>query len=101
MAAVSNEDIDARRERVEVTVRTPAGASHRFDLDLDELVAEVVATEIEFFVKRNELGHGDYGLAVIRGGQAEPMADTSRLAEYHIIHEDVLVLIPEAPQVDG
>jgi len=101
MSTVPTEDLDDRRERVEVTVRTPAGASHPFDLDLDELVAEVIATVIEFFVKRNELAAGDYALAVIRGGQAEPMADTSRLAEYHITHEDVLVLIPEAPQVDG
>ncbi len=101
MSTLPTEDLEDRREHVEVTVRNPAGASHPFDLDLDELVAEVVATVIEFFVKRNELAPGDYGLAVIRGGQAEPMADTSRLAEYHITREDVLVLIPEAPQVDG
>ncbi len=89
------------RELIEVTVRTPAGASCHFDLHLDELVAEVIATAIKFFVKRNELATGDYGLAVIREGQAEPMADTSRLAEHQVTRDDVLVLIPEAPQVDG
>ncbi len=101
MTTARNEDPDDHGERVEVTVRTPAGASHPFDLHLDELVAEVVATVIEFFVGRNELAPGDYGVAVIRDGQAEPMTDTSRLAEYHITPQDVLVLIPEAPQVDG
>jgi hypothetical protein len=101
MSTAPTEDLDDRREIIEVTVRTPAGASHPFRFNLHELVAEVVGTVIEFFIERNELAPGDYGLAVVRGGQAEPMSDTSRLAEYHITDEDVLVLIPEAPQVDG
>ena len=101
MSTASAEQLDERHEQVEITVRTPAGASHPFDLRLDELVAQVLSTVIKFFVGRNELAPGDYGLAVIRDGRAKPMTDTSRLLEYRLTHENVLVLVPEAPQVDG
>jgi hypothetical protein len=88
-------------DHLELPVRTPAGAMHPFSLRLDELVAEVIFIAIRYFVEHNELAAGDYGLAVIRGGQAEPMADTSRLEDYGITKGDVLQLVPEAPQVDG
>jgi hypothetical protein len=101
MSSAAVEHHDDEHKHLEVLVRTPAGASHRFPLHLEELVARVVSVTIAYFVDRNELASGDYGLAVIRDGQAEPMADTSRLAEYHITDQDVLVLVPEAPQVDG
>ena len=95
------EDPPGHHERLEVAVRTPAGASHSFQLRLDELVAQVTSVVITFLVERNELAPGDYGLAIIRSDQAVPIADTSRLSEYHITDKDVLVLVPEAPQVDG
>ena len=85
----------------ELPVRTPAGASNEFHVHSSELVVEVISAAVTHFVNRNELAAGDYGLAVIRDGQAMPMADTSRLSEYDITDEDVLVLVPEAPQVDG
>jgi len=88
-------------EHVEVPVRTPAGVTHRFRLHLDELVAEVIFVAIRYFVERNELAAGDYGLAVIRDGQAESMTDTNRLEDHGITDADVLQLVPEAPQVDG
>jgi uncharacterized ubiquitin-like protein YukD len=88
-------------EHIKAPIRTPAGASHLFNLRLDELVAEVVSDAVRYFVDHNELAAGDYGLAVIRDGQAEPMVDTSRLKDYGITDADVLQLIPEAPQVDG
>lgn len=101
MSEAAADTISEGHEHVEVLVRTPAGATHRFRLRLDELVAEVVSVVIRYFVERNELAAGDYALAVIRGGQAEPMNDTSRLEEYGITDADVLQLVPEAPQVDG
>jgi hypothetical protein len=101
MSSAAVEQPDAEHGHFEVPVRTPAGASHHFAVRPEELVATVVAAAIAYFVGKNELAAGDYGLAVIRDGQAEPMADTSRLSEYGITDQDVLVLVPEAPQVDG
>ena len=88
-------------EHIKVPIRTPAGASHPFDLRPDQLVAEVVFDAVRYFVDHNELASGDYGLAVIRDGQAEPMVDTSRLEDYGITDADELQLIPEAPRSTG
>ena len=97
-AAVERND---NKHRFDVPVRTPAGATNEFTVHANELVVEVISAAVTYFVDRNELVTGDYGLAVIRDGQVIPMADTSRLSEYNITDQDVLVLVPEAPQVDG
>jgi len=85
----------------EVTVRTPAGASHTFPFTLNELVARADAQAIGYFVEHGELATGDYGLAVLRDGKPVEMADTARLGDYHLVDGDVLHLVVEEPQVDG
>ena len=85
----------------EVTVRTPAGASHSFRFGLNEFVAAAIATAIAFFVERRELAPGDYGMAVLRDATPVEMADTARLGDYDVVDGDVLHLVVEAPQVDG
>lgn len=101
--ATPTDQTDDDRERIEVLVRAPSGASHRFPVAPDELTVQVIASAIEHFVEHNQLAQGDYALAVVRDGQAVPVpvADTSRVAELHITKDDVFVLVPEAPQVDG
>lgn len=101
MSSTDVEENGKQHHHFDVPVRTPAGASKAFALRSNELVVEVISAAVTYFVGQNELAAGDYGLAVIRGGQAVPMADTSRLSENDITNEDVLVLVPEAPQVDG
>ena len=88
-------------EKVEVTVRTPAGASAEFKFRLAELTIEATSRAIEHFVAKRELEAGDYGLELIRGGGATPMLDTNELRDYGLRDGDVLHLIPEKPQVDG
>lgn len=91
---------DLQRD-VQVTIRTPAGASNTFCLNAEDLVAQAISVAITNFVARNELAPGDYSLAIVRNGRAEDLADTSRLDEYDITDGDVLALVSEKPQVDG
>jgi hypothetical protein len=86
---------------VEVTVRTPAGASHPFRFELDELAARAAATAIGYFIEKHEIEPGDYALELIRDGQPTPIADTSRLGDYGLRDGDQLHLITAKPQVDG
>lgn len=99
--ATSDDQTQDHRERLEMLVRSPSGASHRFPVASDELTVQVIASAIEHFVDHNQLAAGDYALAVVRDGQAVPVPDTTRVAELHATEEDVFVLVPEAPQVDG
>jgi hypothetical protein len=66
-------------DHVRVTVRTPAGASHTFTFEKNELVVSATATAVEHFVKARELASDDYGHALIRAGEAVPMLDTDEL----------------------
>jgi len=88
-------------EKIHVTVRTPAGASHGFDFDRHELGVAAVATAVEHFVKGHELAPDDYGLAIVRDGTATDILDTNELCAYDIVDGDVLHLVVEKPQVDG
>jgi hypothetical protein len=91
----------AHKGDVEVTVRTPAGASHRFRLGLNELVIRALATAVAYFVEKGEIEAGDYALELIRNGQPTALADTGRLGDYGLRDDDQLHLISEKPQVDG
>ena len=88
-------------EPIKVVVRTPAGASRLFTFDRHELGANAVATSIDYFVAKHEIEPGDYGLELVREGQATPIPDTARLSDFDIRDEDQLHLITERPQVDG
>lgn len=94
-------DVHTADGNVRVVVRTPAGASHDFNFQGRELVAEAAAKAIEYFVGQNLLEPGDYGLELVRDGQSTDMLDTNTLADYGVRDGDTLHLIPEKPQVDG
>jgi hypothetical protein len=91
----------AEHHSVNVVVRTPAGASHDFTFQLDELGATAAAKAIEYFVKHEEIEAGDYVLELVRDGKPTPIADTARLSDYDIHDGDELHLITAKPQVDG
>lgn len=86
---------------VTVNVRTPAGITHEFRLADEEFVASAMAEAVEYFVDKRELAPGDYGLAVVKDGQIEPLLDTARVGDYHLAPRAELHLVNEAPQVDG
>ena len=87
--------------KIDVTVRTPAGISRDFDVWQNELDADVITTSVRYFSRRGELEAADYGLALVRGGQATVMTDSGRLSDYGVVDGDTLSLIAKAPEVDG
>jgi hypothetical protein len=101
MTTAPNSGPEDEPSPIEVTIRTPAGASHQFNLRPDELVVTATASAVEHFVKAKELAPDDYGLALIRSGEAEAMLDTSEIRAYSVVAGDVLHLVVEKPQVDG
>lgn len=100
MATPTSADAHAGKN-INILVRTPAGHSHGFDVNPHERVDKVAREAVDYFVGQNLLAAGEYALAVVRGDQAVPLADTDRLDALGIKAGDVLVLRPRAPQVDG
>ena len=90
-----------KHKTITVTIRTPAGHPHEFTFEPTTRVAEVIQVAVAYFVAAGQLAAGDYGLAVIRHGRAEDMAEGARLDDYRIDTHDVLALTVKGPQVDG
>jgi hypothetical protein len=86
---------------LEVTVRTPAGASAQFEFKDNTKVQKAIKIAVDYFVGKGELTDGDYGLALARHGTATELPDDTRLDDDGVVDGDVLHLINRAPQVDG
>jgi hypothetical protein len=86
---------------ITVTIRTPAGHHHEFEVRTHERVDKVAREAVRYFVERHELDEGQYGLALVRDGVAQPMEDAARLEDYDVRPHDVLALISKQPQIDG
>ena len=80
-------------ETITVTIRTPAGIAHDFEVRGHDRVDQTVRTALDHFVARLHLAVGNYGLVLIREGQAMEMPDTARLDDFSIVDGDVLALI--------
>ncbi len=89
------------QHKIEVVIRTPAGAEHRFEVHRQDRVDKTVRTAVAHFVAAGQLADGDYGLALLRDGQATELTDTGRLDDYGIDGDEVLALFARGPQVDG
>ncbi len=89
------------RHTIEVVIRTPAGAEHRFEVHRHDRVDKTVRTAVTYFVAAGQLVDGDYGLALLRDGQATELTDSGRLDDYGIDRDEVLALFARGPQVDG
>ena len=89
------------RHDIAVTIRTPAGIGHDFELRSHDRVDKTVRTAVQYFIAQGQLADGRYGLALVRDGQATEMTDSGRLEDYGIVEDDVLHLIAKDPQVDG
>ena len=80
-------------ETITVTIRTPAGIGHDFEVRGHDRVDQAIRTAVDYFVARLHLAVGNYGLAVIRERQAVEMPDTARLDDFDVVDGDVLALI--------
>jgi hypothetical protein len=84
-----------------VTIRTPAGLAHNFQVRHQDRVDQTVQTAVEYFVARSQLAAGNYGLVIIREAQPAEMPHGARLADFNVADGDVLFLINNDPQVDA
>lgn len=101
---MTNQDKSTRRpddKTLEVTVRTPAGHPHKFSFRDNTRVSKAAREATEHFVDKGLLEAADYGLALIRDGRVEELADGARLDDFGIVDGDTLALYPRKPQVDG
>jgi hypothetical protein len=90
-----------QEHKIEVVIRTPAGAEHRFEVHRHDRVDKTARAAVAYFVAAGQLADGDYGLALLRGGQAIELTDSGRLDDYDIDRDEVLALFARGPQVDG
>jgi len=86
---------------LEVTVRTPAGHPQGFSFKDNTRVSKAARDAVDYFVGKGQVEASDYGLALIREGRVEELADGARLGDFGIVDGDVLALYPKKPQVDG
>jgi hypothetical protein len=89
-----------RNKPLLVTVRTLAGHSRHEKVRPSDRVRDVTVESVQFFVRRGELAAGDYALTLPRLGDAE-LDPTGTIGDVGVVHDDVLVLVSRAPQVDG
>lgn len=88
-------------EELQVTIRTPAGFGELFSVDAGERIDKVVWRAVKRFVAARQLVPGEYGLALVRDGQAIDLEETARLKDYGVGQHEILSLISKEPQVDG
>ncbi len=88
-------------KELQVTIRTPAGYGELFSVGALERVEVVAWQAVKRFVAARQLAPGEYGLALVRGGEATDLADDARLEDCGVGDADVLSLISKEPQVDG
>jgi hypothetical protein len=100
-AGKDRQDDDHGNKTFEVTVRTPAGAGHKFEVKRNERVDKVIRKTVEYFVAAGQLAAGNYGLAVERDGRMSSLNDAGRLDDFDVTERDVLFLTIKDPQVDG
>jgi hypothetical protein len=88
-------------EQLQVTIRTPAGHASPFSVGEHERVDQIAWQAVKHFVAARQLAPGEYGLALVREGEATDLEGAARLRECGVGPLDVLSLISKDPQVDG
>ena len=86
---------------ISVTIRTPAQIGHVFEVSPHDRVDKTARTAVKYFVGQGQLSDGNYGLALVREGQATLMTDSGRIEDYAVVEGDTLNLIAKEPEVDG
>lgn len=88
--------------KLDVTIRATNGAPWVTDqFGPNQRVDHVRDAAVRHFVKAGAMTDGDYVLARVVEGQAQPLPDSSKLADVGVQDGDVLALMVRGPQVDG
>lgn len=88
-------------KRAEITIRTPAGFSYGFELNLNMKVHAVLERAVAHFVQAGQLSEGNYRLVDITDGSARSLTESAHLGEVGVHEGSVLALQTTDPQVDG
>ena len=89
-------------KELDLVIRATNGATwpHRFNSS--EKVGVVLKLAEDHFIKEGAIQSGEYGLALIVDGKAQPPLDNgSKLGDAGVSDHAVLALIPLEPQTDG
>lgn len=86
---------------IEVEVRTPSNQPAEFRANEEERVVTLAQHATAYFVERQLLGEGQYGLSLLEDGTARPLADDARLEEEGVEEHSVLVLRAKQKKTDG
>lgn len=86
-----------------LTIRATNGANWPTDeFRTNTKVKQVVKKSVDHFVAEGAMSPGDYRLALVVNGQAQPPLDEEKqLGDLGVEDGAVLVLVPRQPQVDG
>jgi hypothetical protein len=85
-----------------LTIRSTNGATWPHKFNSNEKVGVVLKQAEDHFIHEGSLQPGDYGLALIVGGKAQPPLDNNtHLGDASVRDNALLVLVPLEPQTDG
>jgi hypothetical protein len=86
-----------------LTIRATNGANWPTDeFRTNTKVKQVVKKAVDHFVADGAMSPGDYRLALVVDGQAQPPLDEeAQLGDVGVEDGALLVLVPRQPQVDG
>lgn len=88
--------------KFDLVIRATNGAPWSTDqFGPHQRVDHVRDAAVRHFVKDDVMTDGDYALARVVNGQAQPLADSSKLSDAGVDDGDVLALMVRGPQVDG
>jgi hypothetical protein len=90
-------------KELNLTIRATNGANWPTDeFRTNTKVKQVVKKSVDHFVADGAMTPGDYRLALVVDGQAQPPLDEEKqLGDLGVKDGAVLVLVPRQPQVDG
>jgi hypothetical protein len=103
-ADTSTTQAESKPDRdLDLTIRATNGANWTTDeFKTNTKVKHVVKKSVDHFVAEGAMSPGDYRLALVVDGQAQPPLDEeSELGKAGVKDGALLVLVPREPQVDG
>jgi hypothetical protein len=93
---------DKKDKTLSVTVRATNGATWETEFKGETKVAKVIREALDHFIAEGAMADGDYRLARVVGGQAQPpLPEDAKLADTDVEDGALLTLLPRDPQVDG
>lgn len=96
--------VDTKTEkRLNLTIRATNGATWTTEeFGTNTKVKHVIAKSVDHFVAEGAMSAGDYRLALVVDGQAQPPLDEeAKLEDTDVTDDALLVLVAREPQVDG